>query len=127
MKVIRESEFEIEVLQNPGKVLVDFYSDWCDSCRDQAPILECLEDHLEGLNGEVEGIKFVKVNIDESLNLTADYRIINIPTLFLFEGGKPVHRVVGLQWENELRKLLNGRGNGKKDEGGSSQYVNLEP
>ncbi len=106
MKIIRESEFESEVLQHRGKVLVDFYADWCEPCQAQAPILEFLEAQQEECYGEDIEFKFVKVNVDESTGLAALLKVDSIPTLLLFENGMPIHRAVGVQTEDDLRKIL---------------------
>ena len=106
MKTIQEADFEAEVLQYPGRVLVNFYCDWCDSCRDQTPILESLAAQYENSDRNGDGIKSLRVNIDENLNLADEYWVIYIPTLILFEDGKPLHRIVGYKWETALREVL---------------------
>jgi thioredoxin 1 len=105
MKVVRESNFNSEVIQSREMVIVDFYADWCDTCKSQASDLESLAEEFEGSNGN-GGLKFVKVNIDKSSNLVDDYRVIHLPTLFLFKEGKPIQRIIGFKWESDLRKIL---------------------
>lgn len=39
MKFTAEN-FETEVLQAQGTVLVDFYADWCGPCKMMAPLVE---------------------------------------------------------------------------------------
>ena len=106
MKIIRDSEFEAEVLQHPGKVLVDFSADWCGPCRALSPILESLAVQYGKTDGNGKGVKFVKVDVDKSLDLAAFFQVNSIPTLILFEDGKPVQRSMGLQSEDALKKIL---------------------
>jgi thioredoxin 1 len=112
MRYVREAEFDEEVLRQSGKVLVDFTADWCAPCQAQAPILELIQAQIEESTSDRESleneneVKIVKVNVDESVNLAALYQVSSIPTLILFEGGKLVHRSVGFQSEQTLRRLL---------------------
>lgn len=57
---VNESEFDREVLQDSGTVLVDFWATWCGPCRMLAPI-------LEELSGQHPELKIVKVDVDENL------------------------------------------------------------
>ena len=77
-----ENRFEAEVAE--GKVLVDFYADWCGPCKMLAPELEALS--------EETGLKIVKINVDELGDLARRFRIMTIPTLMLFENGQLVKR-----------------------------------
>ncbi len=105
MQTVGEAGFESKVLKAEGVVLVDFCADWCDSCRYQEPALESIAEEYE-IEGGDSRITFVKVNIEKNSNLVAEYRVIHIPTLFLFKEGKPIHRVIGFEWEDDLRKVL---------------------
>ena len=106
MKSIREPEFQSEVLKHSEKVLVNFHAEWCAPCRDQAPIMDSLVAQFQESNGEGNGIKFIRVDVDENLNLATFYQVETVPTFILFENGQPVHRVVGLQSEDALWKII---------------------
>jgi thioredoxin 1 len=86
---LTEANFEQEVLKAAGPVVVDFYAPWCGPCKMLAPLLEQLAGELAGK------LKFVKLNVDNAPELSADHEITGIPTLMLFRGGKVVDRVVG--------------------------------
>ncbi len=82
-----------------GKVLVDFYADWCGPCKMLAPILEKVaNDHPE--------IDVVKVNTDEVPELAGRYRISAIPTLLAYQDGKIVNQAMGYMPENSVLRLL---------------------
>lgn len=83
MMELNESNFEQETSQ--GLVLVDFAAPWCGPCRLLAPVLE-----------QVEGIKIVKVNVDENHNLAAQYQVTSIPRLLFMKDGKVVDQCLGL-------------------------------
>lgn len=92
--------FDKEVIQTTGKVLVDFWAPWCGPCRMQTPILEKL-----AAGGEIRA-KIYKLNTDENGPIAQKFGIVSIPTLILFENGKEVERFVGVQPENILKSKL---------------------
>jgi thioredoxin len=106
MKIVREAEFETEVLDYSGMVLVDFHADWHGPCQAQTSILESVEARLNNIEGGSDVIKFIKVDVDESLNLASEYKVQKIPMLMLFSGGKPVQSTNGFQSEADLMDFL---------------------
>ena len=100
IKHVTQETFEQEVLNASGVVLVDFWAPWCGPCRMLAPVLEDVDKQL----GETASI--VKVNVDESDELSARYGIVSIPTLIAFRGGKAVGKLVGLQDRQDIEELI---------------------
>jgi thioredoxin 1 len=97
---LNETNFEPEVLQAAGTVLVDFYAPWCGPCKMLAPV-------LGQLAGEFTGkIKIAKLNVDEAPVLAGAYNITGVPTLMLFRGGQMVERIVGLPSPRALKASL---------------------
>ncbi len=96
---ITEQNFEKEVLNSDIPVLVDFWATWCGPCRMQAPI-------IDELAGEVSGVKFAKLNVDENGSLAQQYRVMSIPTLIVFKEGKVVASAVGLQSKGAVKEMI---------------------
>lgn len=94
MKTVSENEFEAEVLNKPGLVLVDFFATWCGPCMMLAPVLEEIS-----AAGEVE---VVKVNVDENPNIAHKYQIASIPTMIYFRNGEMIAKEVGLREKDEI-------------------------
>jgi putative thioredoxin len=96
------SSFETEVLaaSRETPVLVDFWAPWCGPCRALGPVLEKLEREAAGR------WKLVKVNSDESPELSARYGVRSIPYVVAFIDGKPAASFVGAQPEGTLRAFL---------------------
>lgn len=68
-----------------GKVVVDFYADWCVPCKQMMP-------HYEQAASKMGNIKFFKVNIEKAPKVIRDLDISSIPTLVVFQDGKEVSR-----------------------------------
>jgi thioredoxin 1 len=86
---VTDQSFQAEVLNSQTPVLVDFWAEWCGPCRAIAPMVEELAAEFQGK------LKVVKVDVDESTDIAARYRIQSIPTLMVFKGGEEVERVIG--------------------------------
>jgi len=80
-------------------VLVDFYADWCRPCQLLAPV-------LEELARETPDAKIVKVNVDDSPALAAQYGISAIPSLLVFKGGQIAAERTGLVSKAALKALI---------------------
>ena len=87
-----------------GKVLVDFYADWCMPCLTMSPVVESLAEKFKGK------LKFGKLNIDDGNEIAQKLRISSIPTFILFKDGKPSAQFTGSMssedFEGKIRKNI---------------------
>jgi thioredoxin 1 len=90
--------FETEVLKIDGKVIVDFWAEWCGPCHAVSPVLDRIADEHD--------LKIVKVNIDEQQDLAQRYGVASIPFMVLFENGAPQASAVGAMPKGSLEKAL---------------------
>ena len=74
-----------------GRVLVDFWADWCMPCKMLTPTIDELAAECGG------NVTVAKVNIDDESALAARYDVMSIPTVIIFNDGAEVKRYVGVQ------------------------------
>ena len=98
---ITNANFKEEVLDSERKVLVDFWAPWCGPCRMVGPIVDEIAE-------ENENVKVAKVNIDEQPQLAAQYGVMSIPTLMVFENGDVADKAVGARNKAFILQMLEG-------------------
>ncbi len=85
---VNRDNFDEEVLNFDGRVLVDFWAEWCGPCMMLSPLVDEVSD-------ELDDVKFCKVNCDEARDLALEYGVMTIPNLLLFENGELINQSVG--------------------------------
>ena len=96
---VSNENFEGEVLKSDKKVLIDFYDEWCGTCKMLSPI-------VEEVARDNSDIKVVKINIDENEELAVKYGVASIPTLIVIENGEVKNIRVGLMSKSEVEELV---------------------
>ena len=100
MTNVDQNNFQAEVLQASGPVLVDFWAPWCGPCRMVAPVVEKIAQTYTGR------LKVVKLNTDDSPSIAGKYEVQGIPALMLFKSGEPVDRIIGYVPEKQLMAMV---------------------
>ncbi|MCI6253939.1 thioredoxin [Eubacterium coprostanoligenes] len=96
---VTAQNFDEEVLNYKGKVLVDFWAEWCGPCMMLGPI-------IEEVSEEVDDVKFCKVNCDEARDVALQFGIMTIPNLIVFENGEQVNQSIGYIEKEDVLKLI---------------------
>ncbi len=91
-RVINTSEFD-KAIEN-GVVVVDFFATWCGPCKMLAPVFDEASQEVDAT--------FVKVDIDQSLEIAQRFNITTVPTMMIFKNGQKVASMVGFMPKEKL-------------------------
>lgn len=94
---VTDETFEAEVLNSQTPVLVDFWAGWCPPCKAMAPVLEKFAE------SQADRMKVVKIDADQNPVMSEKYRILNLPTMMLFQNGLPIGSFIGYMSGAELQ------------------------
>lgn len=95
LKHVNGENFEKEVINTKGVILVDFYATWCGPCQMLGPVLERIGDSRADFD-------IAKVDIDNAQALAVKYGVQVVPTMIIFKDGNPVGSMEGFRSESEI-------------------------
>jgi thioredoxin 1 len=90
LQSLNAQNFDQVVLDSETPVIVDFWADWCVPCKSMEPMLEEMSDLMGGK------LRFAKVDVDQHRELAIRYEVKSLPTLLIFEKGRPVDTISGV-------------------------------
>ncbi|AVT31545.1 co-chaperone YbbN [Plantactinospora sp. BC1] len=99
---VTEATFQSEVLERSltTPVVIDFWAEWCEPCKQLSPVLERLA--AEGAGAWV----LAKVDVDANPRLAQMFRVQSIPMVYAVVGGQPVDAFAGVVPEAQLRQWI---------------------
>jgi thioredoxin len=89
-----------ELLNTDKKVLVDFYAEWCAPCKKMTPYLLKMQKEL------ADKVVIIRLNADENPTLIKEMKILELPTLILYENKEIKWKHSGFISEEDLKKQL---------------------
>ena len=92
---LNKDNFESEVLNSEGVVLVDFWSDNCDLCLDLMPDVEELAEEYG------DKVKFTKLNIKGNRRLAIGQKVLGLPSIVFYVDGEKKEHLSGDELEPE--------------------------
>ncbi|HEX3829920.1 MAG TPA: tetratricopeptide repeat protein [Sporichthyaceae bacterium] len=99
---VTEASFEADVigLSMQVPVLIDFWADWCEPCKQLSPVLEKLADEYDG--------RFVlaKIDVEANQRLAALIQVQALPTVLAVVGQQPMPLFQGALPEAQVREVI---------------------
>lgn len=89
---------EFEALVKEGTTIVDFWAEWCGPCKMIGPVLEEI--------AEEEGVKLLKINVDENKELSSAFNLTSIPAIMMYNNGVKTKSITGAKPKPALKKVL---------------------
>ena len=99
MEQINLEKFD-ELLKGDKPVVCDFFATWCGPCKMLAPVMEEVSKDFG------DKAVFVKVDIDENIDLAKRYGVMSIPQVFVFKNGEEAAKSVGYTTKSETKEFL---------------------
>ena len=92
---------QLEQLKKDGKnILLDLHGLWCGPCKSLMPKLELLEE-------QYKNVVFVKIDVDENMELAQNLLIRSVPTVIIYKGEEILNRSQGAQPDSFYKDILN--------------------
>jgi thioredoxin 1 len=86
--MLDKTNFEIEVLQSKGYVLVDFFGDGCAPC-------EALMPHVMELHEKYgKQLKFAKLNTTKARRVAIGQKILGLPVISIYKDGEKIEELI---------------------------------
>ena len=102
VKEINAEEYS-EIVNSSNPVVIDFHATWCGPCKVLSPI-------LEGLDNEIEGVEFVKLDVDQHPQIAGQNQVMGVPTVVILKDGEVKDRFVGVQPKEVIKEKITSLG-----------------
>ena len=102
VKEINAEEYS-EIIYSTNRVVIDFHATWCGPCKVLSPILEELDD-------EIEGVEFVKLDVDQHPQIAGQNQVMGVPTVVILKDGEVKDRFVGVQPKEVIKEKITSLG-----------------
>ena len=98
VKDINAEEYE-QIKKSKNTVVIDFHATWCGPCKILSPI-------LEELQGEMNDVEFVKLDVDQFPEISGANQVMGVPTVVILKDGEIKERFVGVQPKEVIKEKI---------------------
>ena len=102
VKEINAEEYA-EIMNSSSPVVIDFHATWCGPCKVLSPI-------LEELNDEIDGVEFVKLDVDQHPQIAGQNQVMGVATVVILQDGEVKDRFVGVQPKEVIKEKITSLG-----------------
>ncbi len=102
VKEINAEEYA-QIMNSSSPVVIDFHATWCGPCKVLSPI-------LEELNDEIEGVEFVKLDVGQHPEIAGQNQVMGVPTVVILKDGEVKDRFVGVQPKEVIKEKITSLG-----------------
>jgi thioredoxin 1 len=99
---LTDANFQEEVKDFEGLVLIDFWAEWCTPCVIMAPRVEEVATKF----ADNKAVKVAKLNVDENETVSFEQRVMSLPTFRLFKNGEVIDELIGGRPAEDLEELI---------------------
>lgn len=81
-----------------------FHASWCHSCPQVWKAFKELQEEMES-----ENFKFADLDVEDDLGveLSAKYKVRNVPTILVVKNNRVIERIVGTRSKEQIKEVLN--------------------
>ncbi len=101
---VTKENYKTEVLEAKTPVLVDFWAPWCGYCRRIGPAVDALAAEYAGK------VAVGKVNVDEQPELAEQFKVMTIPSLFVFQNGEHGEAIIAPGSKAQIEEFMRAQG-----------------
>lgn len=95
-----EADFQ-KMIANNEFVVVDFYADWCNPCKQMDKVITSLAE-----DDDNNMILFIKVDTEKHHSLAAKYHVYSLPTLVLIVDGHVINTIYGYRDKRTFKQII---------------------
>ena len=99
-RTVTDATFAADVERAPSPVLLDAWAPWCWPCQMQAPVIDEIAIEM------ADRLRVAKLDVDENRSTVMRFEITSVPTLLLFDRGREIARIVGVQPKVEIARRI---------------------
>ncbi len=93
---ITDNNFNQNVLEQSGVIVVDFWAQWCGPCRKLTPLLEQIQNEFK------DEIKIFKIDADKNINSAKEFGISSLPSILIFKDGEVKEFMAGMMQKSAI-------------------------
>ena len=93
---ITDNNFNQNVLEQSGVIVVDFWAQWCGPCRKLIPLLEQIQNEFK------DEIKIFKIDADKNINSAKEFGISSLPSILIFKDGEVKEFMAGMMQKSAI-------------------------